>query len=885
MERKLMQFKSFAAFLGLFLIAMCAAFSPRAAAQNNPVPLINQPLVPDAVAPGGPAFTLTVNGTGFVSGSVVNWNGSPRSTTYVSGSQLKAAITAADIATTGTASVTVVNPAPGGTSNVAFFSVTVPTASVTYSVASSPAAGYNPNSVAVGDFNGDGKLDLAVANYGEGTVSILLGDGTGNFTLVSSPVVNGSPYSVATGDFNGDGKLDLVVANSNTDTVSVLLGDGTGNFNLASSPGTGSRPTSVAVGDFNEDGNLDLAVANVFSDTVSILLGDGTGHFTPLSSPAVGDEPISVATGDFNGDGNLDLAVVAELGSISILLGDGTGNFTLGPSPIVSGEHISVATGDFNGDGNLDLAVANFGSGTVSVLLGDGAGAFTLISSPEVGGVLPQSVAVGDFNGDGKLDLATANELTNNVSVLLGDGTGNFTLSSFAAGDDPTAIAVGDFNGDGRLDLVSANELGNDISVLVQVPVVTLSSTTLAFGDQNVGTMSSPMSSTLTNTGSAPLDISAISITGPNPGDFSETNTCGMPITPGASCSITVTFDPTAPRLREASVAITDDAAGSPQMIGLIGKGDAPAVTLQPDSLTFGTQEIGTTSTAQGVKLTNSGTESLTISSIVASGNFSQTNTCGTTVPAGASCAISVTFTPTVINQQTGNVTITDNAYDDPQQTVELTGTGTEVEFSPVSVPFAVELVGTSSAPQQLVLTNLGATALAITGITITGADAGDFAQTNTCGPSIGPGGNCTINVTFTPTAINTRTAQISVSDNGGGSPQTVSLKGTGTEVKLSAGTLSFGDVMVGQISQPMIATLTNIGSTTLTITNITITGKDSGDFSVNDTCHGSVRPGATCNIIVRFVPTQMGTRTADVSITDNGGGSPQLIPLKGTGT
>src|ERR1019366_3042856 len=136
--------------------------------QSNPVPFVNQPLVPTTVAPGSSGFTLTVNGTGFVSGSVVNWNGSPRATTFVSASKLKAAIPAADIATNGTATVTVVNPAPGGgTSNRAF----VP--------GSSPATGDCPSSVAVGDFNGDGILDLAVANDCSNTISMLLGDGTG----------------------------------------------------------------------------------------------------------------------------------------------------------------------------------------------------------------------------------------------------------------------------------------------------------------------------------------------------------------------------------------------------------------------------------------------------------------------------------------------------------------------------------------------------------------------------------------------------------------------------------------------------------------------------------------------------------------------------------
>jgi hypothetical protein len=412
-------------------------------------------------------------------------------------------------------------------------------------------------------------------------------------------------------------------------------------------------------------------------------------------------------------------------------------------------------------------------------------------------------------------------------------------------------------------------------------PIVTLSAMNLSFGNQNVGTTSAPQNVTLTNTGTAPLTISGISATG----DFAQTNTCGTSVAAGASCTISVAFTPTAPGMRTGSVSITDNAQGSPQMIALSGTGTAPAVTLAPTSLTFGNQLLGTTSPAQTVTLTNSGTETLAINSIAISGNFLETNTCGTTVAIGASCMINVTFEPLVIHQQTGTVTITDNAFGSPQQMVPLTGTGTEVKLTPASLTFPVQLVGTTSAAKKVTLTNVGSTAFNLIGISITGADAGDFSQTNTCGPSVGAGKSCTISVTFKPTAGGTLTASVSVSDNGGGIPQTVALSGTGTIVKLSASSLNFGNVMVGKISKSQIVVLTNVGSTTLTITSIKTTGADPGDFSVSNTCGGSVRAGDTCNIVVRFIPTEMGTRTADVSITDNGGGSPQQINVSGTGT
>ena len=231
---------------------------------------------------------------------------------------------------------------------------------------STPSAVLGETSVAVGDFNGDGHLDLAVANSYSGTVSILLGDGSGNFTPAATPIVTVGhyPYSIAAGDLNGDGHVDLAVANFNDGTVSILLGDGTGNFTPAATPTitVGHEPYSIAVGDFCGNGKLDLAVANSADNTVSILLGDGAGNFTAAAtSPiTVGVSPYSVAVGDFLGNGNLDLAVANRCGNdatcnspgtVTILKGDGAGNFSAASTVPVENSPYSVALGDFNGDG------------------------------------------------------------------------------------------------------------------------------------------------------------------------------------------------------------------------------------------------------------------------------------------------------------------------------------------------------------------------------------------------------------------------------------------------------------------------------------------------------------------------------------------------------
>ena len=333
------------------------------------------------------------------------------------------------------------------------------------------AVGARPVSVAVGDFDGNMKLDLAVANQSPGqmygNVSVLLSNGMGGFSPATNFDVGMLPYSVAMGDFNGDLKPDLVVANYMSNNVSVLLGNGIGSFSPATNFDVGMGPYSVAVGEFNGDMKLDLVVANRTSNTISVLLGNGVGGFSAARDVKVGTEPRSVAVGDFNGDLRLDL-VVANTASdnVSVLLGNGSGGFGMATNfPVVKNPN-SVAVGDFNGDMKTDLAVANAGSNDVSVLLGNGSGGFGLASNFLVA-TNPNSVAVGDFNGDMTLDLAVSR--TDNVSVLLGNGVGGFgPPTDFPVGKNPNSVAVGDFNGDLKSDLAVANYTDNNVSVFLE---------------------------------------------------------------------------------------------------------------------------------------------------------------------------------------------------------------------------------------------------------------------------------------------------------------------------------------------------------------------------------------------------------------------------------
>ena len=391
-----------------------------------------------------------MNGTGFVSGSIVNWNGSARATTFVSPSQLTASILATDIATASTASVTVVNPSPGGgVSNTGFFPINTAISSVSV-IRSDYATSLEPSSSATGDLNGDGRLDLAAVDYGAGKVSILLGRGNGTFQPSVDYLTGLTPSTVVIRDFNNDGKLDLAVRNQGSSSMSILLGNGDGTFQHATNFATGSGASRLTAGDFNQDGELDLATTNNTNNSVSILLGNGDGIFQNHVDYATALTPLPIAVGDFNADGKLDLVTGnTARNTFSVLLGNGDGSFQkhMDYSTIVNPQ--SVVAADFNGDGKLDLAIfneANEGATALSILLGNGDGTFQSFAD-YANGCGPNgaecTATAGDLNGDGKLDLAVRNaDLSgaNAILLLLGNGDGTFQdLSYLCNRDGPRA--------------------------------------------------------------------------------------------------------------------------------------------------------------------------------------------------------------------------------------------------------------------------------------------------------------------------------------------------------------------------------------------------------------------------------------------------------------
>jgi hypothetical protein len=207
--------------------------------------------------------------------------------------------------------------------------------------------------------------------------------------------------------------------------------------------------------------------------------------------------------------------------------------------------------------------------------------------------------------------------------------------------------------------------------------------------------------------------------------------------------------------------------------------------------------------------------------------------------------------------------------------------------IAPGSLAFGNQTINSTSAAQTVTVTNTGNAALSIAGITLTGTNAGDFAQTNACGSSVTGGASCTISVTFTPSASGSRTASLSITDNASGSPQTVSLSGTGTAalVSLSPTSLAFGNQPVDMTSTAQTVTLSNTGKATLSITSLAMTGTNASDFDQSNTCGSSLAAGANCTIAVMFTPSAAGTEAASLSISDNASGSPQTVSLSGVGT
>ena len=397
----------------------------------------------------------------------------------------------------------------------------------------------------------------------------------------------------------------------------------------------------------------------------------------------------------------------------------------------------------------------------------------------------------------------------------------------------------------------------------------------LTFGPQNVGTSSTMQPVTVTNTGTYALHFHPLQIGA----DFFQSNNCSGPngLAADQSCTVQVAFFPQAAGSKSEALTITGANSASNGNVSLSGQGAAPVASPAPTTLVFGNQALNTTSPAQMVTLTNVGGGSMTISAISTAGDFAVTHNCSTLSP-GSSCTANVTFTPTATRARSGTLYFFDNASNSPQS-VSLSGTGTgpEISFSPASVNFPLQPVGTSSTPQTLTVMNTGTAPLAISSIQV----SGDYTATNTCSAAIAPAGTCSVTVTFHPTQYGSRPGLLSFTDNAAASPQTVALGGSGAApvAYINPPSVTFSGVtIVGGQSQASSVLYENTGNSTLVINSISI----SGDFTQSNTCGSSLTPSVGCWITVTFTPTATGTRTGTLTLSDNASGSAHIVALNG---
>jgi hypothetical protein len=483
---------------------------------------------------------------------------------------------------------------------------------------------------AAADFNGDGKPDLAIGE--------ILGNGHGPFTYkVELLLNNGAGFGQATSiqlqvdgtdpvaaDFNGDGKMDLAVGGAG---VAILLGNGDGTFQPEVDYGSGMTGP-VAVADFNNDGRIDVLGIGRVGD-LAVILGNGDGSFgLPLNSPVGNNsQAIAMAVADFNQDGKLDVAALVVSGypsqwQFEILLGKGDGTFSIGAGYSLETNTATIASGDLNGDGIPDIVIGA-PDNSIEVFLGNGDGTFQSPITTVTGNGI-YSIVFADFDLDGKQDVAFTNANWSDVTLLLGNGDGTFKTPLQFSGlgaqftDKNNALSVADFDGNGSPDIAEENSGGvflllsagmHGSAALVSPPV-------LAFGGVSVGQTSAVQTVILTNTNSAALSITGLSVTGSQSGDFTQTNSCGTSLSAGATCMVNIVFTPQAAGTYAAVIRIMDSAFNSPQIINLSGTGvAAPDFTfgVAPGGSSSSTISAGGTATF-GLAITPTGLFSGTVS-------------------------------------------------------------------------------------------------------------------------------------------------------------------------------------------------------------------------------------------------------------------------------
>ena len=737
---------------------------------------------------------------------------------------------------------------------------------------------------------------IYVVNQTSNNVTVI--DGATNAT--STVAVGTSPQDVAVDPVTNK----IYVTNNGSNNVTVIDGA----TNATSTVAVGTGPQALAV---NPVANK-IYVLNSGSSNVTVV--DGATNAT--TTVAAGTSPVSLAVNQVS-----NKIYVVNQGSNNLTVIDGTSNntTTVGTGTHPSGVAVNPVTNE--------IYVSNIFDNDVSVLTEQQTQTIPLTTTitPLTGNTSSSSAASLTFTAASTFapNAPTPNAVYFQLDTWQGpwtaatnNGGGSFsgTTSSLQGGfhivyayatdgqDATSTETTSDATGKSSPLIGTITAYGFLSNPPVPTPGFSPSPATIPFGNQTQGVKSSAMSVTITNTGSANLTFTGVALGGTNAADFAiSADTCnGVSVAGNGTCAVSVTFTPSTTSAETASIQFTDNAAGSPQSVGLTGTGVAPAPVFSPSisTIPFGSQPQGVKSAAMTVTVTNTGTGSLTFTGVALAGTNAadfaiSADTCnGTSVAINGTCTVSVTFTPSIVGAESASLKFTDNAANSPQS-LALTGTGTPsapvFSPSPASIPFGSQPQGVKTAAMSVTVTNTGNASLTISAVAVSGANAADFAiSADTCnGTSISPNGTCTVSLTFTPSTVGGESASLKFTDNAANSPQGVGLTGTGVTaapvVGLSPTSLTFPAQGVGTSSTAQGIALNNTGNVALTITGITLTGANNGDFMESDNCNGSVAAGAKCTINITFKPTATGTRSAAVSIADNAAGSPQTAGLTGT--
>ena len=473
------------------------------------------------------------------------------------------------------------------------------------------------------------------------------------------------------------------------------------------------------------------------------------------------------------------------------------------------------------------------------------------------------------------------------------------TFTPTGAGPQPATLSLTD-DATGSPQSIPLDGTGE-----AQTQTVAISPVIENFGVQTVGFSSGSFSITVANTGDAPLTFSNVQVTGPNAADFSISfNGCtvgGSGISAGLSCSILMTFTPSASGLRTASLQLTDSGVGSPHSVALSGYGQDVVKTLRLSSpaIVFQAGPISTPVCCLSVQANSTGDAPLNFSSIVITGgnagDFSTSSPNCTNILPGNACSLSVQFTPTAAGVRQSSLQLTDDAAGSPQSVV-LTGIGNSgvqaLSPSPSNVDFGGQIVSTTSSNNAVFMNNATGSSVTISAVTLTGANAGDFAilPGSTCaGATLVANANCSVNFNFTPSALGIRLASLQFTDTGAGSPQLVGLAGTGVAtskvLSIVPMAISVGPSNIGTPIDSSKLNVKNTGTATVTFSGVLIGGPNAADFTLRaGACTGSLAPLSACLVGVTFTPSTASTETATLQIQSDATGSPQVLNLTGIG-